>query len=98
MGLWKHAVEQILAVAGMQNQEAERKTCPANINSSKKGRYVQPKQKTRKRGHTFNRFIRRARGRITEERDSSGTLLELRIAPLLTLVDICRASVFLSVS
>ena len=49
MGLWKHGVEQILAVAGMQNHETE-KHFPANINQSKKGRYVQPKQKTRKRG------------------------------------------------
>ena len=26
MGLWKHGVEQILAEAGMQNQETKRKT------------------------------------------------------------------------
>ena len=33
---------------------------------------MQPKQKTRKRGHHFNRFIlRRARERVTENRDSS---------------------------
>ena len=33
---------------------------------------MQPTQKNRQRGHNFNRFIpRRARGRVTENRDSS---------------------------
>ena len=31
MGLWKHGVEQILAVADMQNQETERKTLARQI-------------------------------------------------------------------
>ena len=33
MGLWKHGVEQILAVAGMQNQETERKTLARQIST-----------------------------------------------------------------
>ena len=37
MGLWKHGVEQILAIAGMQNQETERKTLARQI-STKVGR------------------------------------------------------------
>ena len=49
VGRWKHGVEQILAVAGMQNQETERKTLARQI-STKEGRYVPPTQKTRKRG------------------------------------------------
>ena len=49
MGLWKHGVEQILAEAGTQNQETERKTlaryistkeealCAAQAENHKKG-------------------------------------------------------------
>ena len=33
MGLWKHGVEQILAEAGMQNQETERKTLARYIST-----------------------------------------------------------------
>ena len=33
MGLWKHGVEQILAVARMQNQETERKTLARQIST-----------------------------------------------------------------
>ena len=32
---------------------------------------MQLKQKTKKRGHTFNRYIRRTRERVTESRESS---------------------------
>jgi len=63
MGRWKHGVEQLLAVAGMQNQQKE-KHLPGKYEL--KGRYVQRKTKTRKKGHTFNRFIRRVRERVTE--------------------------------
>ena len=65
-----------------ESRNRKKDTCPANINESKKGRYVQPKQKTRQRGHHFNRFIpRRARERVTENRDSSnGPFQRLRSA------------------
>ena len=72
MGLWKHGVEQILAVAGMQNQETKRKTLARQISTKvRRGAMCSPSRKPQKRGHTFNRFIRRARERVTENRDSS---------------------------
>ena len=54
MGLWNHGVEQVLAVAGMQNQETERKTlawqistkegalCAAQPENQKNETYFQP--------------------------------------------------------
>ena len=70
MGPWEHGVEQILAEAGIESGNREKNTFPANVNVDKKGRCVQPKQKTRKKGHNFNRFIlRRARERATQNRD-----------------------------
>ena len=70
MGPWEHGVEQILAEAGMQNQETERKTLARQI-STKEGALCAAHAENQKKGHTFNRFIRRARERVTENRDSS---------------------------
>ena len=82
MGLWKHGVEQILAEAGMQNQETERKTHARYISTKvRRGVMCSPSRKTEKRGHTLNRFIRRARERVTENRDgSNGPFYGLRSA------------------
>ena len=62
MGLWKHGVEQILAVAGLQNKETERKTLARQI-STKEGALCAAHAENQKKGHTFNRFIRRVRER-----------------------------------
>ena len=70
MGRWKHGVEQILAVAGMQNQETERKTLARQI-STKQGALCAAHAENQKKGHTFNRFNRRARPRVTENKYSS---------------------------
>ena len=51
MELWKHGVEQILAVAGMQNQETERKTLARQISTEvRRGAMWSPRRKTEKRG------------------------------------------------
>ena len=69
MGLWKHGVEQILAVAGMQNKQTERKTLARQI--SNKGALCAAHAENQKKGHTFNRFMRRVRERVTENKYSS---------------------------
>ena len=69
MGRWKHGVEQLLAVAGMQNQETER-TLARQI-STKEGALCAAHAENQKKGHTFNRFNRRARPRVTENKYSS---------------------------
>ena len=49
MGLWKHGVERILAVAGMQNQEPERKTLARKIsNRARRGAMCSPSRKPEK--------------------------------------------------
>ena len=65
MGRWKHGVEQILAVAGMQNQETERKTLARQI-SNKEGALCAAHAENQKKGHNFNRFNRRARPMVAE--------------------------------
>ena len=46
MGLWKHGVEQILAEAGMQNQETERKTLGRQISTkARRGAMCSPNRK-----------------------------------------------------
>ena len=70
VGRWKHGVEQILAVAGMQNQETERKTLARQI-STEEGALCAAHAENQKKVHTFNRFIRRVRERVTENKYSS---------------------------
>ena len=49
MGLWKHGVEQILAVAGMQNQEKGRKTLSRQISTKvRRGAMCSPSRKPNK--------------------------------------------------
>ena len=49
IGLWKHGVEQILAVAGMQNQETERKTLARQISTKvRRGAMCSPSRKPEK--------------------------------------------------
>ena len=69
MGLWKHGVEQILAVAGMQNKQTERKTLARQI--SNKGALCAAHAEKQKKGQTFNRLMRRVRERVTENNYSS---------------------------
>ena len=46
MGLWNHDVEQILAEAGMQNQETERKILAQQISTkAKRGAMYSPSRK-----------------------------------------------------
>ena len=46
MGLWKHGAEQILAVAGMQNQETERKILARQISTkARRGAMCSPSRK-----------------------------------------------------
>ena len=71
MGLWKHGVEQILAVADMQNKETERKTLAQQISTKKEGELCAAHAENQKKGQTFNRFIRRVRERVTENKYSS---------------------------
>ena len=72
MGLWKHGVEQILEEAGMQNQGTERKTLARQISTkARRGAMCSPSRKPVKGDLLSNRFIRRARERVTENRDSS---------------------------
>ena len=52
MGRWKHGVEQILAVAGMQNQETERKTLARQI-STKEGALCAAEDEDQKKGAYF---------------------------------------------
>ena len=82
MGLWRHGVEKILPEAGMQNEETEIKTFARYMSTEvRKGAMCSPSRKPEKRGHTFNRFIRRARKRVTENRDSfNGSFHGLRSA------------------
>ena len=70
MGLWKHGVQQILAVADMHNKERERKTLARQI-STKEGALCAAHAENQKKGHTLNRFIRRVRERVTENKYSS---------------------------
>ena len=50
MGLWKYGVEQILAVAGMQNQETGRKTLARQISTKvRRGAMCSPSRKPEKR-------------------------------------------------
>ena len=49
MGLWKQGVEQILAEAGMQNQETERKTLARYISTKvRRGAMCSPSRQTEK--------------------------------------------------
>ena len=49
MGLWKHGVEQILAEAGMPNQETERKTLARYISTKvRRGAMCSPSRQTEK--------------------------------------------------
>ena len=49
MGLWKRGVEQILAEAGMQNQETERKTLARQISTKlRRGAMCSPSRKPEK--------------------------------------------------
>ena len=51
MGLWKHGVEQMLPVAGMQNQETERTTLARQVPTKvRRGAMCSPRRKTEKRG------------------------------------------------
>ena len=70
MGLWKHGVEQILEVAGMQNKETERKTLARQI-PTEEGALCAAHAENQKKVHTFNRLIRRVRERVPENRDGS---------------------------
>ena len=45
VGRWKHGVEQILAVAGMQNQETERKTLARQISTIRRCAMCSPSRK-----------------------------------------------------
>ena len=69
MGRWKHGVEQLLAVAGMQNQETER-TLARQI-STKEGALCAAHAENQKKGHNFNRFNRRARPMVAENKYGS---------------------------
>ena len=49
MGPWKHGVEQILAVAGMQNQETEREILARQISTKvRRGAMCSPSTKSGK--------------------------------------------------
>ena len=49
MGPWKHGVEQILAVAGMQNQETEREILARQISTKvRRGAMCSPSRKPEK--------------------------------------------------
>ena len=52
MGLWKHGVEQILAVAGMQTQEEERKKFARQISTKvRRGAMCSPGRKPEKEAY-----------------------------------------------
>ena len=56
----------------MENQETETKTLARYISTKvRRGAMCSPSRKTEKRGHTVNWLVRRARERVTENRDSS---------------------------
>ena len=76
MGLWKNGAEQILAVAGMQNKETERKTLARQISTKEEGALCTAQAENQKKGHTFNQFIRRVRERVTENKYSSNGLFQ----------------------
>ena len=63
MGLWKHGVEQILAVAGMQNQETERKTLARYI-STKEGALCAAQTENQKKGDILSTgsFVEQEKG------------------------------------
>ena len=49
MGLWEHGVEQMLADAGMQNQETERKTLARQISAKiRRDAMCSPRRKSEK--------------------------------------------------
>ena len=81
MGLWKHGVDQTLAVAGMQNQETERRYLPDKNQLNQEGALCTAQAENQTKGTSFKPFIRRARERVTGNRDNSnGPFLGLRSA------------------
>ena len=63
MGLWKHGVEQVLPVAGMQNQETERKTLARYI-STKEGALCAAQTENQKKGDILSTgsFVEQEKG------------------------------------
>ena len=68
MGLRKHGVEQILGVAGMQNQETERKTLARQISTKvRKGAMCSPRRKPEKGGIlSVGLFVEQEKGNIKQ--------------------------------
>ena len=83
MGLWKHGVEQILAGAGMQNQETERKTLARQITTKlRRGAMCSPSRKPAKGDIilTGSFYVEQEKAQHRTETNANGPFQGLRSA------------------